>query len=81
MKFVAPIPTPSRPVRRNEEGFIVVAMFIVLALMLIYVAASTRSLVQLRQELKLVEQKQVQRLEKLSTPQSTNTTAALTAAP
>jgi len=55
--------TRPQHVRREERGFMIIAMMAILAMMLIYVAASTRSLRQLRQELKLVEQKQVQRLQ------------------
>ena len=68
-------PKRSRPARRSERGFMIIAMMVMLAMMLIYVAASTRSLRQLRQELKLVEQKQVQRLQ-ASTVTATRTNAA-----
>ena len=71
-------PTPFQTARRSERGFMIIAMMALLALMLIYVAASTRSLHQLRQELKLVEQKQIQRLQPAPAPR-TNATAALRA--
>lgn len=71
---------PARPqsARRRESGFMIIAMMALLALMLVYVAASTRSLHQLRQELKLVEQKQIQRLQSFA-PLAPRTNAAAVA--
>ena len=56
-------PAPSGRIRHSQNGFMIIAMMAMLAIMLVYVAASTSSLRQLRQELKLVEQKQVLRLQ------------------
>lgn len=54
---------PNRCRRRNERGFFaVIVMMILLAIMLIYVASNTRVLNELHQELKWIEQKQLQRM-------------------
>lgn len=57
----------SRPAtrRRREHGFLVIALLAIMAIMLIYVNANVRLLGHLRRELKLVEQKQIQRLERI----------------
>ena len=57
-------PGPFRHTRRSQRGFMVITMMAILTMMLIFVAASMRSLTHLRQDLKLVEAKQIQRLEK-----------------
>jgi len=55
----------TRPaVRRSERGFLVIALLAILAIMLIYVNANVRLLGHLKRELKLVEHKQILRLEK-----------------
>jgi hypothetical protein len=74
MKLTISIPALSGRARRGKGGFMIIAMMAILAMMLIYVAASLRSLSQLRQDLKLVEQKQVQRLQS-PTPTATRTNA------
>ena len=56
---------PRPAARRGERGFLVIALLAILAIMLIYVNANVRLLGHLRRELKLVEQKQIQRLEKM----------------
>jgi len=54
---------PSQNRRRAERGFfLVVVMFILATIMLIYLAANSRRLINLKREIRLVEQKQVQRL-------------------
>jgi len=63
MKITASNLSAAQRARKGERGFLVIAMLVILALMLIYVAATMRSLTHLRQDLKLVEQKQVQRLQ------------------
>jgi hypothetical protein len=50
--------------RHGERGFLVIALLAILAIMLIYVNANVRLLGNLKRELKLVEQQQIQRLEK-----------------
>lgn len=49
--------------RANERGFVVIALLAVLTLMLIYAMATARVLNSLKQDIKLVEKKQIQRLE------------------
>ena len=54
---------PSQNRRRTEQGFfLVVVMFILATIMLIYLAANSRRLANLKREIRLVEHKQVQRL-------------------
>jgi len=50
--------------RRGERGFLVIALLAIVAIMLIYVNVNVRLLGNLKRELKLVEQQQIQRLEK-----------------
>lgn len=48
----------------GERGFFLVVMMLMMAaILLIYLAANSRRLINLKQELRLVEQKQVQRLQ------------------
>ena len=51
--------------RRGERGFLVIALLAIVAIMLIYVNLNVRLLGNLKRELKLVEQQQIQRLEKI----------------
>ena len=54
--------------RRAEKGFfLTVVMFILATIMLIYLAANSRRLANLKREIRLVEQKQMQRLHRSST--------------
>ena len=53
-----------RAARRGERGFLVIALLAIIAIMLIYVNVNLRLLNNLKRELKLVEQAQIQRLEK-----------------
>ena len=55
---------PSNPAGSPEHGFMVIALLVLVSIMLIYVAFGLRSLNRLRQDLRLVEQKQVQRLQR-----------------
>ena len=50
--------------RRSERGFLVIALLAIVSIMLIYVTANMRLLSNLRRELKLVEQAQIQRLQR-----------------
>jgi len=52
-------------VRHGERGFLVIALLAIVAIMLIYVNVNVRLLGNLKRELKLVEQQQIQRLEKV----------------
>jgi len=58
--------------RHRQEGTAVIVMLAILSIMLLYIAATTRSLNSLNQELMLLEQRQVRRLDALS---ATNTAA------
>ena len=51
--------------RGGERGFLVIALLTIVAIMLVYVNANVRVLGNLRQELKLLELQQIQRLEKI----------------
>ena len=51
--------------RRGERGFLVIALLAIVAIMLIYVNVNVRRLGNLKRELKLVEQQQIQRLERI----------------
>jgi len=70
--------------RRGERGFLVIALLAIVAIMLLYINFNMRQLGSLRRELKLVEQRQIQRLEKMGAEPSplantiTNTTAKAT---
>lgn len=62
--------------RPREQGFFLVIVMLMLAsIMLLYVAANSRRLVNLNKEIRLIEQKQVQRLNR-STSVTTNNIAA-----
>ena len=56
---------PRSAARRGERGFLVIALLAIVAIMLIYVNVNVRLLGNLKRELKLVEQQQIQRLEKV----------------
>jgi uncharacterized membrane protein len=69
---------PSQNRHRNAQGFfLVVVMFILATIMLIYLAANSRRLINLKREIQLVEQKQVQRLNR-SPSVATNSISAST---
>ena len=59
----------------RERGMAVVVVLALISVLLVYVAANLRSLGLLDRELKRVEQKQIQRLDK-ATPGATNASAA-----
>jgi Tfp pilus assembly protein PilX len=52
----------SRPLRRREHGFFLVIVLLALtAILLIYLTVNARRLAVLKQDLRLIEQKQIQR--------------------
>jgi hypothetical protein len=54
---------PSNSNRRHDQrGFLVIALLAIITIMLIYIAANLHVLAALKRDLRLVEQKQVQRL-------------------
>src|SRR6266699_6416664 len=61
--------------RRGEHGFLVIALLALVAIMLIYVNVNVRLLGSLKRELKLVEQQQIQRLERIGAQPSPLTQA------
>ncbi len=81
------IPSPARK-RNRQGGFVaVIVMIILLGLILTFIVANIRVLATLHGDIKLVEQKQIQRLTRASTnappvPQSlTNTNSLAPATP
>lgn len=62
--------------RQSQRGMAVIAIMTILALMTLYVAANIRSLRTLEREVKLLDQKQIRRLERIS---ETNRVAIVTA--
>jgi type II secretory pathway component PulK len=68
--------------RRHQRGVAVIVMLVLLAIILTYIAANIRTLNHLKSELKLTEQRQVQRLNALRPAQvpvaATNVTATVT---
>ena len=63
--------------RPREHGFfLVIVLLAVTAIMLIYLTVNARSLSALRQDLRLVEQKQIQRFDPVASGAITNRAAA-----
>ncbi|MGA2801731.1 MAG: hypothetical protein ABSE97_05095 [Verrucomicrobiota bacterium] len=50
--------------RHGERGFMTIALLVILSLLLIYATANIQTLNTLKQEIKIVEKKQIQRLER-----------------
>ena len=65
--------------RHTERGMAIIVVLLLLSIILLYLAASARTLHLLGRDLKLVERRQVQRL--ASTGNSTNTAAATNTLP
>ena len=79
MRFNLPDPTrpgagPSRRNRCRERGSAVFVVIVLLSMMFMYVSANLKLLWQLDRELKLIEQRQLQKFEKpaLTSPGKTN---------
>ena len=68
--------------KHRPQGLAVIVVLALLAIILLYVTANIRTLNHLKRDLKIIEQKQVQRLQPPSSAQTpaTNTPAAATAA-
>ena len=79
------LPRSTRSCRSRQRGFFMVAMMLtIVSIMLIYAAANTRRLSNLRKEIRLVEEKQIQRLNRstnIATNQPTASIAAAVTAP
>jgi hypothetical protein len=52
--------------RRQRGFFLIVVMLALVTIMLVYVMANLRILASLKRDIRIIEQKQVQRLEKLT---------------
>ena len=50
--------------QHSQRGFLVIALLAIITIMLIYIAANLHVLAALKRDIRLVEQKQVQRLNK-----------------
>ena len=48
------------PARHHQNGFVVIALITIMGLMSLYVATNLRTLAALKQELRLIEHKQVE---------------------
>jgi uncharacterized membrane protein len=55
----------AKPRRSNQGGFLVIALLAIITIMLIYIGANLQVLAALKRDIRLVEQKQVQRLSRL----------------
>jgi len=71
-----------RRARAEEHGMAVVVMLILMAILMLFVASNVRTLVQLKQEIRLVERKQIRRLEAdARTHPNTNTQTTIAVPP
>jgi hypothetical protein len=52
--------------RKDQRGTAVIIVLIILSILMLYVASNSRALINMQRELKLLDQKQRQRLESLS---------------
>lgn len=67
--------------RARERGFLVIALLAIISIMLIYIAANLHVLAALKRDIRLVEQKQVQRLNQAYPSASVTATNVMPAAP
>ena len=65
-------PSPNHPPRRENGFFLVIVLLAITAIMLIYLTVNARRLAVLKQDLRLVEQKQVQRFNPVASGVTTN---------
>jgi hypothetical protein len=72
-------PASKNPCRHQRGFFIVIVLLAITAIMLIYLTVNARSLSALRQDLRLVEQKQIQRFNPGASGAITNRAAAAAA--
>ena len=56
--------TPAYRRCQGQRGFLVIALLAIISIMLIYIAANLHVLASLKRDIRLLEQKQVQRLNK-----------------
>lgn len=69
-------PSSNHPRRRERGFFLVIVLLAVTAIMLIYLTVNARRLAVLKQNLRLVEQKQIQRFNPAASVAITNRTPA-----
>jgi hypothetical protein len=69
MKLVA----PKHGRRQDRRGFLVIALLAIISIMLVYIAANLHVLAALRRDIRLIEQKQVQRLNRSFPPAAATT--------
>ena len=69
--------SPKRNRRHDQGGFLVIALLAIITIMLIYIAANLHVLAALKRDIRLVEQKQVQRLNKSFPSATTNAAPAV----
>ena len=63
----------AQPQRASERGFfLVIVMLVIASILLIYVAANGHRLANLKCEIRLVEQRQIQRLNRATVAVTTN---------
>lgn len=68
--------SPQNRRRRHQGGFLVIALLAIISIMLIYIAANLHVLTALKRDIRLVDQKQVLRLDKAFPPTALSTTNA-----
>ena len=74
------LPPPSNHPRPQQRGFfLVIVLLATTAIMLIYLTVNARRLAVLKQDLRLVEQKQVQRFNPIASSATTNRAPASSA--
>jgi len=64
--------TTNQPCRHQRGFFLIIVLLAVTAIMLIYLTANARRLAVLKQDLRLVEQKQIQRFNPAASGVTTN---------
>ena len=72
-------PASNHACRHQRGFFLIIVLLAVTAIMLIYLTANARRLAVLKQDLRLVEQKQMQRLNPAESSVTTNRAAASSA--
>ena len=62
------------PIRRDSDAYLTIAMFALVALVLTLIMVNVRSLTLLKREIRLIEQRQLERLENQPTYLDTKST-------
>lgn len=69
-------PSSNHPCRHQRGFFLVIVLLAITAIMLIYLTANARRLAVLKQDLRLIEQKQIQRFNPAASGVTTNSVPA-----